>query len=305
VWEWVTRIFVVTVLGLSFWYAIIETRKKTRLQNGHDALQRYAREVRCTDDNRYHITSCAICLETFANNETIIGQTIDDTSTIQEAEQGQEEIEDNRNTFLDTDGPGSDSELIAGESTNTRRPLVLPCSHVFCASCLDEYCDTTSRPICPICREPFSGDGNDDVDQGGDERSQLRQNTHSSGTSTYTTTRPTRSAFSSYHHLQYRPHRHHRGLRASSHARAQDMTYRLQRMHTLHPDVVDANTMEAVAAAITGENFSSVNEIASTRALHVHNTLREMQSARSRGSSGSSRSSFGGGRSSGGRGSRF
>jgi len=302
--DWISDyigLFIMLVVGLAAYFMAGSVSRRTQLTNGRSALERFAKEVKSTDDNRFNLTTCAICLDPFANNESIdisVSDSVEDDESeisavveeevVVEGEKADSTVESN------TDSSASASAT-ATPTLSSNRPMSLPCGHVFCAGCLEDYLKTNAK-TCPICRQVFDSD-----DDTGDR----------STTSRRTTTPSSASSSSSYGSFRNR-HRHYGSssscFRMSNQARTQDTLFRMGRLRTLYPDVMTADTLNAMTVALGREgNYSTIAQIAETRRDLVTQTIAAMATSSSRGKSGSSfRSSFsGGGRSSGGRGGRF
>lgn len=91
----------------------------------------------------------------------------------------------------------------------------------------------------------------------------------------------------------------------ASYSRGPEIRYRLQRMHSLYPDVVTAELLRSMTHAMDRGSLTDLRDNLTLRVAEVRRDIatiheRAARAAQDDGSRGASRSSFGGGSSSGG-----
>ena len=197
----------------------------------------------------------------------------------------------------------SSSQTSAADSFNSgadaRRAMELRCGHQFCFTCLEKYLKEPHGTKCPICRAPV--DPSDPAPpstqyRGGRARRHQNRGTNSDDDEETSCTG---------------------GSILRSHQ--PEIRYRLQRMHTLYPRVVTADTLQTLEAAVgSGQRASTIVQQLNDRAAAVTQIIsnRRIQAEMARSGAGGSTigrsrsrvggsSGFGGGSSSGGRGGRW
>ena len=178
------------------------------------------------------------------------------------------------------------SNYVPGTS-NPRRAVKIQCGHVFCESCMAEFLKQRENKKCPICRRNLDGPGAND--QEGQHAAPAANDGNASSSSSSSYAEP-HVPFVAYHNPLYR----------------EEMLFRMYRMHTLYPGVMNQQTFTRMQRA---ENPNELRAMADTRIVEVNNVIAKIQAERAvaaaRGSMGSNQTHFGGGRSGGGRGDRF
>eukprot|EP00602_Paraphysomonas_sp_CaronLab_P000286 CAMPEP_0185031548 /NCGR_PEP_ID=MMETSP1103-20130426/19080_1 /TAXON_ID=36769 /ORGANISM="Paraphysomonas bandaiensis, Strain Caron Lab Isolate" /LENGTH=499 /DNA_ID=CAMNT_0027567103 /DNA_START=78 /DNA_END=1577 /DNA_ORIENTATION=+ len=282
-----------------------QSRHERGLRRGQVALSQLMQDVQNEDDNRFHFSSCPICLEDF--NPPIRQNGSDDT------------LEGTGSTPLNPPDGGSSSS--SGLPT---RPMALHCGHTFCYKCLEEYLrDRRADKTCPICREPVdptaprpprpnnatpNNMGAPPGTSGGPPDSSSGSNTGPFNSPGYRDSPPSyddcagpscqaSSAPPSNPRFRYNP----------MHRSAPEVLFRMNRMRYLYPSVMTADVYNNMQTAVNTGSTSEFVRAAEARSQQVTRTLADIQHRREmahRGSSGASRG-FGGGSSGGGSGGRW
>lgn len=221
------------IMCLGFYLEKIRKDKMAQLTRGREALNSLIHDAKSAEHKVYMTTSCPMCLENF--------------------------------------DPETPSREIPPAST-AGAPKTLPCGHVFCEPCIQQYLNTNATN-CPVCRETIRH-----IDDGAPAVHEQAQGSAS------------RHGYNNREHYTY----------------MQMMMFRTRRIRNRYPTAMDASTHSVLEAAAHSGSLSDAITVVERRSIEVQTMIADMKKASTSSSGGgSSRSSFGGGRSSGGRGGRF
>lgn len=248
-----------------------------RLNKGRDALNRLVSE--CSTGEKFYSRSCPICLEDFPKKNR---QTDDMIDSSEQSKLINDDITEK--SVAATDGYQTPEE-------HGRRPMALPCGHIFCFSCVTQFLKQQplqNRHCCPVCRAPLDGsrppeqrpDSPPSRPPDVDERYPSCQGIP---TTANVPTEP----------LEYFGHRR------------PDLLFRLDRIHQLYPEVLPVHTHAQMQDVVQRGSLRELEVAARVRTVEVNRVLNDIamrREAATRGSSGSSSGSWGGGSSSGGSG---
>jgi uncharacterized membrane protein YgcG len=297
-----------------------EREQRERMRSGQAALNRLLRDVGSgqgtgtgtgsgaagsNGGDRFHADSCPICLEDFtpsnadnqdasATTDTNIGGAPTSAAVSADPTPSNSEI-----TPLNTSSP----------TPSPRRAVMLQCEHQFCFDCISAYLKTPEGNKCPICRAPVdTGYGTSTSANG---RTQHRPDAGlgaDAGAGAGIGADMATSFFGEAgggSSCSFRAGRLR--TRTSWTHRQAEMMYRLGRMRTLYPEVMPADTMATLSAAVQSDaaTFTAAIQARATQVSTMITNADRRAAMRSSGSSGSSKPRFGGGRSSRGGGGRW
>lgn len=264
------------------------------LERGRTRLERLTREVSAANASNsdaaveettphFPSTSCPICLEDFPAANSTSGDASDMPSSRPSAEAAA--------------SAADPSSSMSG--ADARRAMELRCGHQFCLKCLEEYLKGPQGTKCPICREPVDPSDPAPPSSRGQRGRAPRRHQHQSDSFNNENGTSCTGSISRSHQPEIR--------------------YRLQRLRSLYPQVMNADTFQSLDAAVgNGQEASSIVSQLNDRAAIVSQTIssRRVQAEMARSGGGGSTigrsrsrvggsSGFGGGSSSGGSGGRW
>lgn len=308
-------------------FKIYTQRREDQMKEGNKLLGKFMREVseaQQTDASGgvFMSSSCPICLEDFPVSIGVGTNSISNTTSKTYADSSdkkndnykkdKEKVDNEMQPVLESEmneSSNEDKSQSISKKDNPRRPMSLPCGHVFCHSCLMEHFkQSRNSKACPICRKGVDGSTPPPAPFPLGHRPSDSTSQHGNGSTTTGTGRPSCAETLNSDTLpsSISTSDNNANTRVDTH-RWLEWDYRLNRMHQRYPTVIDLYTYRTINQAITNRNPTAMLEVSRTRQTQVTRTLDDMQYRRemaAKGGRGSS-SGFGGGRSSGGFGGRF
>jgi len=282
----------------------VEYKKSRRLRRGKELLKSLMEEVE-SDENGivgYVSSSCPICLEDFPLNsvrslEGISGLDFEGRKTEKPAgENTRTEKPSSKMISIQNQSPDDqEAHLLSNHVVENapNRPMSLPCKHIFCFSCLSSYLKTPGGDKCPICRRSV------DPSTPPPERRQTAtapQNRPAS--SNQEVNQPPGGSFTQFSNTETCTTRVFQ-------SRVPEYQYRMNRMHTLYPEVVTSEVYQTAVNSLETGSVQEFRRIVEARQIEVNRIIlnnETREAARSSGASGSNIGDFGGGESSGGSG---
>ena len=314
-----------TLFGMAFvvviYYAAKEMQRVRRLKQGQAALNRFISEISDVKGSKYFTTTCPICLEDFPRKHSISDSS---RPSMMEGTDPSTSLDSENPNYSSTRPATAQSDTYAADSgntnnTNPKRAMSLRCGHMFCYTCLQEFLKKSSlqeRLLCPVCRKPMDGSTEDGAPPRppNSSTSNMPRPPDSSFPASHTPGSGQGSAYGRYddppscsaHSEANRPPAedvHYRWRYMQP-----DILFRLNRMRYLYPDVMTADTHNAMQGALQRGQVHELEAAARTRLTVVNQQLADIarrQAAQASGSRGAIGGNWGGGMSGGGHGGRW
>lgn len=314
-WDFIIAIAIISTVCGAVYIEHFYRRKKIRnLERGQAALDRLIKEVDNTvENNRFYSPSCPICLEEFKVSPSAATAN-NDHKEVENGHGVEEEGSLGKKDGGDSIEREAEKTLVSPPASTTsplRAVALVQCGHTFCAGCLDTLLRSPEGTRCPICRSEIHdnsetpwpaqaqshqpppthvnrdngrADNHPDTPfQAPSSRGQSCAQNFGDSTSSAQSSRENESPFAS---------------------RAPEIRFRMNRIHSLFPDVMTLELLRSMNSAVDRNSLHDFRHHASVRGIQTRQTITSMQqstsaAARANGRVGASRS-FGGGGSRGG-----